>query len=208
MPPVIGVDFDNTLASYDDLLFRLARERGLIPPEAAKTKKAIRDRVRLLPDGEIEWQRLQGAAYGPRMGEARLIEGVEEFFRRCRESGVALRIVSHKTEFAGYDETRTNLRDAATRWMAQQRFFDADGFGLAPGDVFFESTRQGKIERIIRLGCAHFVDDLEETFLEPAFPAGVGKILFAADGRQPELPDVRVFTNWRDISRFFFDANA
>src|ERR1051325_49034 len=184
---IIGVDFDNTLVSYDELFERLARERGL---SGASGKKAIRDQVRNLPQGEIEWQKLQGIAYGPRMSEAKLIDGGPEFFAACRQRGLPVHIISHKTEFAGYDDTRTNLRQAALAWKKQN--------GLPADEMHFTNTRAEKIATIRRLGCTMFVDDLEETFLEPDFPANVEKILFAPHGH-PSLPGVRICRTWSEI---------
>src|ERR1051325_6940804 len=63
------------------------------------TKRSIRDRIRLLPDGEIEWQKCQALLYGQRIAEAKLVEGVADFIRLCRERGIPVHIVSHKTEF-------------------------------------------------------------------------------------------------------------
>jgi thiamine kinase-like enzyme len=188
---VIGVDFDNTLVSYDDLFERLARERGLT---TGPGKKAIRDQIRQLPNGEIEWQKLQGIAYGPRMSEAKLIEGVPEFFAACQQRDIPVHVISHKTEFAGYDDTRTNLRQAALAWMKAN--------GLP--DAHFGNTRAEKLATIKQLGCTVFVDDLEETFLEPDFPAGVEKILFAPHGHAP-VPGVHICRSWQEISdRVFF----
>ncbi len=62
----IGIDFDNTIVTYDDLMYSLAMEMGLINPAVRKSKKLIRDNIRELPDGEIEWQKLQGLVYGPK----------------------------------------------------------------------------------------------------------------------------------------------
>lgn len=182
---VIGVDFDNTLVSYDELFLHLARERGLV---TGPGKKAIRDSIRQLPDGEIEWQKLQGIAYGPRMAEAKLIEGVPEFFAACRERGLPVHIISHKTEFAAYDGTHTNLRQAAQTWM------NAHGLPAA----HFGGSRAEKIAIIQRLGCTVFVDDLEETFLEPDFPSGVEKLLFASHGHEP-MTGVRICRSWQEI---------
>src|SRR5207247_739923 len=122
MTRTIGIDFDNTIVSYDELLCRTALDRGLIG-EGDRTKRAVRDRVRQLPDGEIEWQKLQALVYGPLMRQALVIEGAEEFIRCCREAGLTVVIVSHKTEYANYDDTRTNLRIAAIDWMEAQGFF-------------------------------------------------------------------------------------
>ena len=204
---VIGVDFDNTLVSYDDLLLQLALERGLIDTHNLSGKRSIRDRVRQLPNGEIEWQKLQGLLYGPRMSEARLIPGVPEFFQACRQRQVRTVIISHKTEYAGYDETHTNLRHAALSWLNANGFFDPNGFGFRPEDVHFAGTRAEKIEMIKRLDCTLFVDDLEETYLEPAFPPAVEKILFAPHGHAPLL-DVHVYRTWSEIREHVFRETA
>ncbi len=200
---VIGVDFDNTLVSYDDLLLQLAQERGLIDRRGLKGKKSIRDQIRQLPSGDIEWQKLQGLLYGSRMGEAQLIAGVPGFFHACRQRRVRTVVVSHKTEYSGYDDTRTNLRQAALAWMKAHSFFDPDGFGFRPEDVHFASTRAEKIETIKRLGCTVFVDDLEETYLEPSFPPEIEKVLFAPHGHAP-LPGVHVHRSWDEIREHVF----
>jgi hypothetical protein len=203
---IIGVDFDNTVVGYDDLMHEMGVERGLIPPHFAKNKKQIRDSIRRSAGGDTEWQRVQSIVYGRRMAEARLIEGVQTFFRLCREHNVKASIISHKTEYANFDEAGINLRAAAIAWMAQNRFFDAAGSGLSQASVYFEPTRAAKIERIRRLGCTHFVDDLEETFLEESFPTDVEKILYAPDGRRSAPGGARAFISWEEISRYFFGA--
>jgi hypothetical protein len=57
---IIGIDFDNTIVLYEDLFHRCALEEGLIRPETPKDKKAIRDEIRQLPQGEARWTILQG----------------------------------------------------------------------------------------------------------------------------------------------------
>jgi thiamine kinase-like enzyme/FMN phosphatase YigB (HAD superfamily) len=204
---VIGVDFDNTLVSYDDLLDRLARERGFLTGNATRGKKSIRDLIRQLPNGEIEWQKLQGVMYGPRLDEAQLIPGAREFFRACQQRGIRAVIISHKTEYAGYDDTHTNLRQAALAWMEKNGVFSHDGFGLRREDVYFAATRAEKINAIQQLGCTLFVDDLEETLLDPTFPTNVEKILFAPHGHSA-LPGVRVFHSCDEIREHVFQETA
>jgi hypothetical protein len=204
----IGIDFDNTIVGYDEVMYRLARERGLIGSNGERTKRAVRDRIRQLPDGEIEWQKLQALAYGPLMGEARLLDGADEFIRRCRRAGIVVIIVSHKTAFANYDETRTDLRSAAMAWMAAHRFFERDGLGLPRDAVYFESTRAGKIARIAGIGCSHFIDDLEEVFLEPSFPGTVAKILYAPEGAAAAASGAMVVSSWQALCDHFFERRA
>ena len=62
--------------------------------------------------------------------------------------------------------------------MTSQGFFGSGGLGFSEDQVFFEGTRDAKIERIRTLGCTHFIDDLEEVFLEASFPPDVEKFLF------------------------------
>ncbi|NJR20754.1 MAG: hypothetical protein HC786_00430 [Richelia sp. CSU_2_1] len=201
---IIGVDFDNTIVSYDDLMHGLAVEKGWISPEVSKSKKQIRDSIRQLPNGDIEWQKLQAIAYGRQMQEAKLIEGVRVFFQLCRQHQVQAYIVSHKTEYANYDETRTSLREAALNWMNKNGFFSESGLGLSPEQVYFESTRSEKIERIKQLKCTDFIDDLEETFLEKSFPESVNKILYAPHQQHSGTLAVKVVSRWQEINEYFF----
>jgi len=204
---VIGVDFDNTVVSYDDVMHRVALQQGLIQQDVPRSKQHIRDSVRQLVDGEIAWQKLQGLVYGPRMGEARLIAGVAAFFQRCNQYRVSVYIISHKTEYGHYDETRTNLRVASLTWMRENRFFEEAGLGLSEEQVFFEPTRRSKIARIISLKCTHFIDDLEETFLEDSFPQKVERILYAAHSQHSIVPGLRVAGTWENINDHFFGVN-
>jgi hypothetical protein len=200
----LGVDLDNTIVAYDDLFPRAAVDMGLIGPGIGKGKKGVRDAIRNLPDGETKWQMLQAEVYGPRMQEARPMEGAVEFFRECGERSVRVYIVSHKTEFASYDTTGTSLRAAAMHWLQDLGFFGPEGRGLSREQVFFESTRQAKIQRIANLGCSHFIDDLEETFLEDAFPDRVLKILFDPYCNYGPGSGSQIFNSWAEINKFFF----
>lgn len=208
MDYIIGVDFDNTIVSYDDVMYNVALQQGLIHSATRKSKKDIRDKIRQLPDGEIQWQRLQAIVYGSRMEEARLIDGVQMFFELCKLYKVRVYIISHKTEYANFDETGTNLRVAAVTLMRGNRFFEADGLDLSEEDVYFEATRREKIERIRHLRCTHFIDDLEETFLEDSFPTNVEKILYAPHLQHSSLPGVRVVAAWKEINEYLFNARS
>lgn len=205
---IIGVDLDNTLVSYDEAMHRVAVREGLIPIEMSKNKKDIRDRIRSLPDGELHWRTLQAVVYGREMGKAKLIDGVREFFNTCKRYRAKVYIVSHKTELADADGVTIYLQAAAMAWMRDNGFFGPDGFGMSAAGVFFESTRRKKVERIARLGCTHFIDDLEETFLEDSFPAGVEKLLYAPHGCHRPLQGARVVLGWEEISNYFFGSKS
>jgi hypothetical protein len=201
---LIGIDFDNTIAGYDRLIARLAVELGLLDCAPSGGKRAVRDAIRALhPEGDVAWQRLQAVAYGRRMIEADLIAGVTDFLALCRARDVPVRIVSHKTRHAAYDPERVDLRLAAISWMQSKGFFDEAGFGLAPGQVFFEGTRRDKVDRIRDLGCTHFIDDLEEVFAEPDFPTEVKAILFDPAGSgQGWRTNYTPLTDWAEITEY------
>jgi hypothetical protein len=201
---VLGIDLDNTLACYDDLFRRAAGEERLIEPAGFAGKEQIRNAIRLLPEGESKWTRLQAIVYGPRMAGATAFEGSREFVRRCVQRRIRTLVVSHKTQFANLDGRPVDLRESALAWMKAQKFLESDGCGLSPADVFFESTRTAKVARIRALGCTHFIDDLVEVFAEPTFPAHIRKLLFAPHGPTSTRSDIEVFKNWREIDQFFF----
>ncbi len=203
---VIGIDFDNTLVSYDDIICSIAVQQGLIAPGTGKSKKDVRDRIRQLPQGDIEWQKLQTIVYGTRMAEASLIDGVSEFFDSCKRYHIRIYVISHKTEYVKLGEASINLRTAALAWMKKNKFFVPEGLGLSYQDVYFEWTRGEKIERIKTLKCTHFIDDLEELFLENSFPGDVEKILYAPHMRELPLPGIRLISSWREMGEHFFDA--
>lgn len=200
---IVGLDFDNTLADYDRVLRREALRLGLIDRTAGEGKKAIRDAIRLRPDGELDWQKLQASVYGPLMGEAELVPGVPEFLKTCAARKLQVHIVSHKSRSYPYDATKTDHREAALLWMEKQGFFAA--LGLSRERVHFEDTRAAKVRRIEALGCTHFVDDLEETFLEEGFPKKTRKLLFAPRGARPS-DGVVVCRSWTQIHERLLDV--
>jgi hypothetical protein len=199
----IGLDFDNTIVAYDEVFCRTARERGLIPENFAGTKRAVRDAIRRLPDGELAWQRLQGHVYGSLIGEATLFDGVAHFLARCRREGASLCIVSHKTRYSPFDPAQIDLRSAALDWMERHRFFADDGFALTRTNVHFEASRAEKLSRIAALGCRLFVDDLEELLSHPGFPPHVGRLLFADPPPGGALA-YKALASWQQIEQEVF----
>ncbi len=191
----IGIDFDNTIAGYDGVFGPVARELGFLEDGINGPKTEIRNALRARgDDGERDWQRLQGQVYGKFMGRAEMIDGVDGFLSTCRDNRETVFIVSHKTEVGHHDPDRVNLRDAALAWMTDKGFFDADGFAIPKENVFFEATRTEKIARIKALDCTHFIDDLEEIFLDPEFPETTQRFLLGPN------------TIWPGITEAIFDA--
>ncbi len=177
---LIGLDLDNTLAEYGRAFRDVAAERGLLSREMSPDKAAVRAAIRAGHD-DIAWQRLQAAVYGPEIGRAELMPGADEFIIGCRNLGIRLVIVSHKSEFASMDPNGINLHQAALDWMEQRTFFrpmSAGGLGFAKSEVFFEARRELKVARINKLGCDVFVDDLPEVLGHPELAPQLRRILF------------------------------
>jgi hypothetical protein len=173
---VIGVDFDNTIVCYDRLFHCVAAERALIPATLSADKESIRNYLRE-QGREDDWTELQGLVYGVRIGEAEPFPGVREFFLACRRRGIPVHIVSHKTRLP-VRGPQVDLHQAARGWLESRGFHEDAEIGLPAEQVFFAETKQGKLQRIGDLRCSHYVDDLPEFLLEPAFPAEVERVLF------------------------------
>lgn len=174
----IGIDFDNTIVSYDALFHQLALEKNLIPPNIPVTKLAVRDHLRV-EDKEDLWTLMQGEVYGSRMGDAIPYPGFFNFAKKAQDFGHQIFIISHKTKhpFAGpnYD-----LHESAKNWI--RKTMSPNGIQFNENtDAFFEITKEDKISRIFQLDCDVFIDDLPEILAMPGFPDKTRKILFDFD---------------------------
>lgn len=194
----IGIDLDNTLISYEEVFLAYARAQGLVKPDFSGGKDQVRDAIRAGPDGELAWQKLQGAVYGKGVGEAVLFDGADVFLRQARDQGREIVIVSHKTVFGHHDPDKINLREAALDWMRKRDFFNPDGFGVSPDKVWFTTTRAEKIAKIREQAVDFFIDDLPEVLEHPDFPPRVIGVLFTRGGAAAGYP--RAAAHWRDIA--------
>jgi len=200
----IGIDFDNTIVSYDALFHKIAIEKQIIPKSIPKNKIAIRNYLRSAGQEDF-WTLMQGEAYGLRMNEAIPYDGVISFMRNMRSQGFQLNIISHKTKypFAGpsYD-----LHAAATKWIYD--YIIDQGINLnQKAEIFFESTKEDKIYRIGKLECDIFIDDLPEILLMPGFRKKTRRILF-----DPEMEHQEAQTNmekansWNAIEKLILNG--
>jgi len=200
---LIGVDFDNTIVCYDQLFYRVALERGLIPASLVVSKVHVRDYLRAC-DKENAWNEMQGIVYGARIHEAPAFPGVIEFFEACSGAGIAACIISHKTRHP-YAGTKYDLHRAAYEWLERKGFLGSSPTGLQQVRVSLELTKSGKLERIGKAGCTHFIDDLPEFLLERDFPEGVERILFDPNDAYPEEKWLRRARSWGDIQQMVLE---
>jgi hypothetical protein len=199
----IGLDFDNTMICYDGVFLSAAKERGLVSADLVGSKQQVRDAIRLRPDGETDWQRLQGYVYGRGLDRAEAFDGLGAFLERARSAGDAILVISHKTEFGHLDPERVNLRQAALAWMKAEGLLEEGSAGLV-GTVFFEGTRAEKLRRIASTRCDVFVDDLEEVLADPAFPPSVERILFSQLPSAAIAAPHTICANWAAVEEVLF----
>jgi len=199
---VLGVDFDNTIACYDEIFYRVAVERKLIPADLAPTKEQVRDYLHRMGRGD-DWTEMQGCVYGSHMAEVTPFPGAIECITAAVKAGINVAIISHKTRkpYLGYPY---DLLAAARGWMQLHGFFDTGRIGMKDEQIFFLETKQMKLDQISHCGCKWFIDDLPEFLLEGDFPDNVERLLFdpahsfAVDSEAP----IRRFDSWADIGNY------
>ena len=191
----LGLDFDNTLVSYDRLFLQVAVEKASVPVRTPARKNAVRDHLRAA-GREEDWTRLQGEVYGTRILEAEPFDGMLAALKWLAHREVAMCIVSHKTRTPYLGEA-CDLHAAARSWLEARGFHDSAGLAWPRAQVFFELSREAKIERILSQGCTHFVDDLPE-ILE-LLPDSVEKIFFTPGEAAAGRPAWRVMHAWPEL---------
>lgn len=194
----IGIDFDNTIVSYDALFHRVARERGLVPADLPPTKLGVRDHLRQTGREDV-WTELQGYVYGARMGEAAAYPGAIDFFAWARAARMDVFIVSHKTRhpFLGHPY---DLHQAAHGWVRKSLTGRPQSL-IEEACVYFELTREEKLARIAALDLDCFIDDLPEILLAAEFPPRTARLLFDPDGTLPPDARMRAFRSWPELRR-------
>jgi hypothetical protein len=195
----IGLDFDNTIVSYDALFHRVALEQRVIPTDTPVSKLAVRNHLRSI-GSEPVWTEMQGTVYGARMCEAKPYPGVIEFLTGARSAGHTLAIVSHKTRhpFLG---PQYDLHAAAREWVDLHLVLDGAAL-IPPENVFFELTKEAKLARIASFRCDLFLDDLPEILLAGSFPAGTRKALFDPESHHVDstAPDTLFIRSWHEFA--------
>jgi hypothetical protein len=194
---VLGIDFDNTIVTYDGVFHRVASEKDLIPAQTGRSKDEVRDYLRSI-GREDDWTSLQGEIYGARMELAAVYEGGIETIRELSEKGLKLRIISHKTRFP-FLGPRYDLHEAARGFLAQHGMAGTTAAILQPSEVFFELTIEDKLARIEAEKCTVFLDDLPEILNHPKFPKNVRRLLFDPQDMHMGQRALERVRSWREI---------
>lgn len=197
---VIGLDFDNTIVSYEKVYRSLAHSHGVTVNTGLSAKNALRDHLKKL-GREAEFTRLQGEVYGPGMRQAEPYPGFTEFCKAATGRGWEILVISHRTRrpLAG---TAHDLHQAARDWMDDLGF---GAFGIR--EAHFEETKEAKVARIRSAGCRVFIDDLPEILSHPEFPAECGRFLFAAGVGDPDPRRDYPAGGWKEAAIWLTENN-
>lgn len=198
---LIGIDFDNTIICYDLVFHEVAFKSGLIPHDLPAGKNFIRNHLR--GEGKEDlWTEMQGLVYGDKIIEAESYPGVDDFLCYCKMKNIPTCIVSHKTRHP-YRGPKYDLHEAGYRWLQAKGFLDEEKSGISSRQVYFELTKEEKIQRIVSLKCTHFIDDLPEILLADGIPGNITKILFDPSGDLQNVSDIEPKRSWFEILEFF-----
>ena len=203
MDYVIGVDFDNTIVSYDEVFHHVALQKGLIPAGTLKRKMEIRDRIRKLSAGETTWIRLQGIVYGKFMQRAEIMPGVANFLLQCKVRNHSVFIVSHKTEYGHFDCDNVSLRQEALKWMESKRLADGgDADAARRATTLYEQIKR------IRMGEKPISAELQVLRLGPLAIVGIPGELCADLGQEIRQKSAAPFTVLSLYSNGYLGYNA
>ncbi len=200
----IGLDFDNTIACYDGVFFKAARDRGLVPANIGSSKNEVRDYLNGRGDKDA-FTELQGYVYGTRMDLAKPYDGIQAFVELAIESQHEVFIVSHKSRYPILG-ARHDLHVAARAFLSAHGLTGAGRIAL--DNVFFEATKEDKIARAAALEVDVFVDDLPEILSMPGLPDTVQRYLFDPHAKlDPPASCTRV-KNWQEAAGLILEGHG
>jgi len=191
---ILGLDFDNTLVEYDEIFYSLALEKKLINKEIEPRKVAIRNHLRRIGK-EKEFTILQGEIYGNRILEAHPKEGMMKALLELKKKGIEMKLISHKTKYP-YEGKRYNLHNAAMSWLEKNGFTSINSLDWQKEMIFFEETKERKINRIIEQNCTYYIDDLEEIL--DMLPSYIKKIHYVGN-REENTTKYNKIKEWNEV---------
>lgn len=195
----IGIDFDNTIANYENAFYRAALDRGLVPKDISQKKNHVRDFLNK-NNKKNAFTELQGYIYGARMDLARPFVHSLDFIKKAKIKNHEIYVVSHKSRHP-IRGPKYNLHEAATNFLVDWGFLDQDCLTLS--DIYFEETKEKKISRIYDLEIEIFIDDLPEILHLLDLMNNKNKILFDPGNiySQMDFPFLNI-DSWLNIAKY------
>lgn len=204
----IGIDFDNTIICYDEVFCNISRRYGYVQQDFQGGKSEIKNKILTLDSGEEKWQALQGFVYGQGVADAKMFNGFKEFLIKAKEWPADIVIVSHKTQYGHFDPLRINLRQAALKWIEENKLLFPNTC-LRSNKINFYDTFDEKINAINGHNFDYLIDDLIKVLRHRSLSASLKKILFNTNNNETNFSlgnnEIIAFNNWNDISNYIFN---
>jgi len=195
---IIGIDFDNTIADYTRVFHSVALTLGWVPESIGTTKSDVKSYL-IHEYSEEKWTELQGLVYGRDIHKARPYEHCFNVLKEMKRKGHTLKVVSHKTIHPVIGD-KVNFHNAAFEWLEANKLINHHDSPLAREDIYFNETKDKKIDCIRSLGCQFFIDDLISIFEHKHFPENCEKILFTPSHDQ-SIDLVTSVHSWQEIAQ-------
>jgi hypothetical protein len=190
----LGIDLDNTILNYDPLFLSEASRKGLGLKGDGSLKEILMGLIRLQPQGELEWARIEAELMGPRILDVQPHPSAFEFLIELRNRQIPFFFITHRPRFPEIGMPH-DLHMWMGRWLECHHVYDR--LGLKNEDVFIETSAENKIHRIRSELCTHYLDRGGDFFSHPNFPPDVHKIsiLTPTDGSSQESAS---FKDWQE----------
>lgn len=185
----VGIDLDNTIISYNNSFLRLAKKYNLSKTRSLN-KNIIKKNI-IKKFGMSEWTRCQGEIYGKEI----LINNSHKDVKKnliFLKKKFNIFLISHRSKYP-YLGKKINLHERAIQWLNKKKFLGENEI-FTKKKVFFETSLQKKIERINKLNCKIFIDDL--SLVLKKLPRSTSKIHFS-NKIEYVFPGYYVMRKWK-----------
>jgi len=201
----IGIDFDNTIACYEEIFYKIIQKKGLELTANRTNKDILKNYLCITLKNENLWKKIQGEVYGKNIHEAKIFPGLLLFLLRSLIKGNSIYIISHKTKYGHFDINKINLQNAALEWLNNNLLIFLDGLQFSISkNIYFCTTRTKKIKKISELNLDFFIDDLIEIYQDPVFPKKTKSILFNKKNIESKININYISNSWNDISDYIY----
>ena len=186
-----GFDLDNTIVDYSIAVEKYCFDNSL------KACQSIEELRKLLQEADYSgrlWQIAQGWLYTDGLSYAKPAHGVLDLCEYLATNNFEMFIVSHKSTHTPVFCGHKPLRDVATNWISNRGL---SNYFLETKNIYYEDSRELKIERIKSLNLDYFVDDLVQIFQDPHFPQEIAKFLLST--KPVNLPWIQSVSSFLSI---------
>ncbi len=189
---IIGFDFDNTIIDYSNSFKILAKKKKYNKINSNLDKNSLKDFL-IKNKKQNEWTIIQGEVYGKYITRAELYKGFIKLFRYLLKKNIKIFIVSHKTKYP-YLGKKINLRKEARKWIQKNIIYKNKIFNFSMKNVYFENSIEKKINRIVKLKCNIFIDDLPQIL--NLLPKNIIKFLFNPNAKKKIKENYKTIESW------------